>query len=518
MKSLKIFSVCLIALFGMSGCANSWLDQNMTGSSITQEEYESLSNTIVTTVNGIYAYLYTMASSDHDDFGQKAFDIASDIYCGDIAITKQAYGWFEYDAITRNDSRAATMWTTYFSMIMNANAVLRTLDRKPSITDEERGAYAQALALRGFCYSSIANYFSPAAGDYETPAPYGLSRAGSDYDLCPLYTQNDTTKAGLPMDRPLSTVREVRDFIRADLTQAIQIYDEIGFSRSSKLAIDGTLARALLAYNYLQMGWAMQESDEFYPERCYQEAFNTAMDVINSGEYSILSYDEVLTTGFVDVNSHSWMWGLDVTNENKTALASFWGHMDTHTYSYAYSGATKACDRNLYDQLVAEQPGDIRIKWFTSAATKCVNDWKFYDLKRGVTADEIDRNWLNDYVYMRVEEMYLVAAEAAWRAGDLASCRTVLRSLLEERIPDASVVDNWSAQELINKIYLNWRIEMWGEGRGYITFKRFYQDGKTNRTLGDNNFNKERQVQGKGYGTAYLMPSSESSYNPYVSN
>lgn len=515
MKSLKIFSVCLAAVVGLSSCASSWLDHDMTGSAITQEEYDRMDNTTAATVGGIYTYMYVVASSNHDDFGQKAFDISSDLNCGDMVMTAQAYGWFTSDAQGIVTTPAGRMWTRFFSMVMNCNSVLRSLDSKESMTEEERATYALALALRGFAYYSIANYMGPAAGDYTTSSYYGKGGKGPDYDLAPIYTQYDVNEAGLTTEKPLSTVKQVREFVRNDLSEAIKIYDDVNFVRSTKLAIDGNVARALLAYNYLQMAWAMDESDEYNPQRCYEEAYNTAMEVINSGEYSILSYDEVTTTGFVDVNNHSWMWGLDVTNENKGALASFWGHVDTHTYSYAYSGAGKACDEELYKEFAQAYPTDKRLEWF-DPKQKYIPDWKFYDLKRGVKADEIDRDWLNDYVYMRVEEMYLVAAESAYRAGDLSRSRSILKDLLNERLADTTQPDSWNSDQLFNAIYLNWRIEMWGEGRGYITFKRFNQDGKGSRTSGANSFVKNRTITATGFDCQYVMPSSEASYNNEV--
>ena len=44
--------------------------------------------------------------------------------------------------------------------------------------------------------------------------------------------------------------------------------------------------------------------------------------------------------------------------------------------------------------------------------------------------------------------------------------------LLLERINDLSYLDALTGQALKDEIYLQWRIEMWGEGKSYYAMKR----------------------------------------------
>lgn len=515
MKSVKIFSVCLAAVLALSSCASSWLDQELTGGSLTQEEYNSMSNVAVGTVKGIYASMYQYGGG-HDEFGQKCIDIATDLVSSDLAMAAKAYGWFTTDAQRLTSYRTGYIWVYYYDIVKNANAVLRSLDHKTSLTDEEKGAYAQALTMRAYCYYNMANLYGPAAGDVTTPAVYGRKGKGPDYDLVPIYHQDDTTAAGLPREQGLSTLKQVREFVRQDLIEAIDLFEESGYSRSSKLFVNADIARVFLAYNYLQMAWCQTEEDELTPTACYEAAYNAAMEVIDGGAFQILKYDEVLTTGFVDVNHKSWMWGLNVTSENSTGLASFWGQMDVHTYSYAYAGALKGCDSELYAQI---REDDKRKEWF-DANNKYVPDWKFYDLNRGVTADEIDRDWKNDIVYMRIEEAYLIAAEAACRAGKISESKEVLGELLAERFEDASFVDNLGAGELLKEIYMNWRIEMFAEGRALSTWKRFAADGSDYalKNRGSNHFAQpNEEMKAYDYAILYIMPASEANNNNEIS-
>ena len=73
--------------------------------------------------------------------------------------------------------------------------------------------------------------------------------------------------------------------------------------------------------------------------------------------------------------------------------------------------------------------------------------------------------------------MYLILAEASARNNDLETAQEALGALLANRDPEASAtVDELSKDELLEAIYFNWRVEMWGEGRGLMTMKRFKKD------------------------------------------
>lgn len=47
-------------------------------------------------------------------------------------------------------------------------------------------------------------------------------------------------------------------------------------------------------------------------------------------------------------------------------------------------------------------------------------------------------SFLGDYIYMRVEEMYFTAAEAALRLDDLKSARELMNTVMAERDPGYS--------------------------------------------------------------------------------
>ena len=130
-----------------------------------------------------------------------------------------------------------------------------------------------------------------------------------------------------------------------------------------------------------------------------------------------------------------------------------------------------------------------------------------------------DRTWLSDIVFMRMAEIYLIASEAAARNGDDASAKTILLKLLKER----TAADKYSAvetaitdlnhDELLEKIFYNWRVEMWGEGLALTVIKRFKYDNKRSaRSL----FFKEEAIKWDDSRLVYEIPQNETTNNPLI--
>ena len=135
-----------------------------------------------------------------------------------------------------------------------------------------------------------------------------------------------------------------------DLEQAVAAYEFSGETPSSLTMPSVNVARTLLAYAYLNTGE-------------YGKAADMAVAASNNDSHKILPLSQVLTTGFNSVsnNGNNWMWGIDVTLDNSGGLATFWGHMDAYTYSYASVGDFMCIDDTLFSQIPQK---DIRRQWF----------------------------------------------------------------------------------------------------------------------------------------------------------
>ena len=220
------------------------------------------------------------------------------------------------------------------------------------------------------------------------------------------------------------------------------------------------------------------------------------------------------TNGFNNYKTPEFIWAIDITEDITGSLRSFWGHMDIYTYSYAAVGARKGINKYLQDQIPEY---DLRKDWFHPKSGIPWN--KFFSATGKPIGTMADRTWLSDIVFMRMAEIYLIASEAAARNGDDASAKTILLKLLKER----TAADKYSDvetditalghDELLEKIFYNWRVEMWGEGLALTVIKRFKYDNKRSaRSL----FFKEEAIKWDDPRLVYEIPQNETTNNPLI--
>lgn len=549
----KIKNICVVlAAVMLSSCGSSFLDREPAGGTVRQDQFEKFSNTLEGSMRGIYAMLYKFSSQDA--FGERSIDMYGDILCGDMALTAFAYGWFYCDENGEsNTDRTDYLWGYYYGILHNLNNVIRLVNEQTDVTDRvERfglpnvydsrngmfytiaasdtlakysqteakvaGLYAEALTMRGYVTQQLIFFYCKTTEEILHGArPY----TWETYPTFPIYTE--TTK---DTDNPgYAHLKDTYEFLENDLQTSIAYFEAFAqaLSRQSKLAVDINVARAVLAYSYLNKAdaQAAPTSDDYRIP--YEQALRYATDIIHSGAYRIMRNSEVLSTGFNDIHHDSWMWGQDVTTETSTGLGSFFGQVDIHSYSYSWAGDTKVCDKNLYDAIPA---WDIRKKWFNTGAAnstfRLCPDGKFFSAKcpLSTSAEDIDRDWLSDNVFMRYESVYLIAAEAACRLGKYDEAKIYLTTITDERLAssDESVTAAYDAYKsalnaanLLEQITFNWRLEMWGEGYGLQTFRRLTKQVRR----GANHLCHPGAVEDFDNGNyLIIIPSNEFVYNP----
>ena len=119
---------------------------------------------------------------------------------------------------------------------------------------------------------------------------------------------------------------------------------------------------------------------------------------------------------------------------------------------------------------------------------------------------------------MRIDEFYLLNAEANAHQGNDNQAKESLKKLLAQRFKNAGdygYVDNLSGQSLLNEIYLQTRIEMWGEGKSYLAMKR----NKATITRGENHlFFAGAQFPYNSDKLSLKIPQAETINNPNLNN
>lgn len=441
MKKILTFSILSAVAFNLTACKKDFLNTSPT-------EVVSTAPADVR-LNGLYLMTYqtgTGGTSGHTDFGQKNVDICTDMLCGDMALLATNYRQYQDVANLKatqqpSDNYNYIPWRYYYRLIYEANKSIAELANPKN--NSEKYTLAQFRALRGYAYFYLMQIFTT---KYEPN-----SRTNS----IPLYTTADI------VSKPRVKQSEVYAQIISDLEFAVT--NLAGFTRSKKGMIDKYVAEGLLAYTYAAMG-------------NNQKVAELAQDIINNSGYPLTTREQIFydtTTkkggGFNDVETKSWMWGVDLITENSFDLKSWWGMIDIYTYSYAWAGDGKAMDDKLYAQI---RTNDIRKKQFNR---DLLPSNKFFAPDRVIGGQ---RKISTDYIYMRVDEFYLLAAEALAKLGQDAQAKTIYKKLLKLRYPEATAttdiayVDALTNAQLQDDIYLNTRIELWGEGKSYFAMKR----------------------------------------------
>ena len=485
-KIIKLILVATLLVVTYS-CEDGFLEKEPSEFITTQQIADAASqnpDVIKGTMTGIYALTFetgTGGTGGHDDFGQKAYDIFGDMLSGDMALSVSTYGWYRASITELQATQDYTfldnyqVWRYYYRIIRSANTVIDALGGNDAIPelDENKYLLGQAKVMRAHSYFYLTQYFQNS---------YNPSQA-----ILPIYDDL------LDQNGPKVLASEIYDLIQSDLLSAISLMD--GFNRATKTEVNQSIAKAVLAYTYAAMGMDL-------------EAKNLTGEIIASGEFTLMNSTEVLG-GFNDVNTSGWMWGVDLNEATELGLVSWWGQIDYFSYSYAAFGDAKSIDADLYAAIPAD---DVRKGQFYDAAFELLPIGKFYDENRVRYGS---RPVFADYVYMRVAEMYLLNAETAARSGDEGTAKISLKALLSQRLPDVTYVDGLSGQALLDEIYLQTRIELWGEGKVYLALKR----NKETTTRGPNHLSLVGEtISYDDERLTFEIPESEIQNNPFIDN
>lgn len=453
MKKIYLFLAAFIFI-AIAGCKKSYLETKPSDGVPIEQIFSQLSS-VYAALNGSvkeqFAFSTGSAAGPHDAFGQKSYDLASDLMGNDMVVHSQGYGWFNRDYnytefLNANEGRQCDLaWYLYYDIIRQANTILTYLDNVTNATQADKDAIkGEALGIRAYCYFYLINYFQQS------------------------YKGNEL-KPGVPLVIDLSldnvgrgTVQAVYDQMVADLTLAETLLT--GKPRVDKSHIDVSVVRGFRARVALLM-------EDWPTAASYAQSARQGYTLMVGTEYTDMS-------AFSSVGNAEWMWGSIIPDAEATIYASFFSHMDINTGGYAALGGQKKITKDLYDQIPAT---DIRKSVWTAPGSGSGANVEYNQVKFQVPDPG---SWAADYLYMRAAEMYLIEAEALSRDGGDGPAQTVLQNLIITRNPsyDASI---FSGAALLNEILLQRRIELWGEGFALMDIKRLNQG--LNRPTGPDN-------------------------------
>ena len=453
----KIFKYLFIGLFGvacLTSCNSELLETEptdaMSGSTFMSDATKAL-----IPLNGIYRSMYTAGWSTtgntHQCFGISAYNLMGEVMGDDFIMGAQGSGWFWFDAaynvkgrFTSSSWRSYDLWMAYYTWIANANYIIAAEETMEGSSEDVGYVIGQAYAIRAYSYFMLAQTFA---------RNYNFSS-----DPCvPIYNEPTMTST---TGKARSSVAEVYAQIDSDIDHAIEL-----------------LAKSKAQRHPSHMGYAVAQglkSRICLVEEKWDAALAAAKEAIATSGCRILPVNQWMGTNSVD--AANVMWGAQIVSDQTGMYASFFAHM---SQDIAYGQrAPKQISSWLYNKMSAT---DTRRAWwdpndadFSSANGFIQHKFDFADLQ----------TWMGDYIWMRVEEMYLNAAEAACHKGDDATAKQYLMDLMSQRDPNYSTNKTGNAlatittQEtgsLLEEILLQRRIELWGEDGRIYTIRRLHQ-------------------------------------------
>ena len=453
-KLFKYMFVGTLACGMLASCAEDSLETAPT-TSMSGTSLMANGNAALVPLNGIYRSMYSAGWSTggntHQCFGISAYNLMADVMGEDMIMGAQGSGWFWFDCVynvkaryTTTSWRSYDLWNAYYTWISNANYILAAEETMEG-TSEERGyALGQAYAIRAYSYYMLAQSFARTYKGHESEP------------CCPIYTEPTTADTE---GQPRSTVQQVYDLIVSDMNKALEYLE--GTSRKHISHIGYDVALGLQARIALTMeDWATAKS--------------AAEAAIAASGCKILPVESFMGTN--DADAANVMWAADIIADQSGMYASFFSHMSTGV-SYG-SSARKQINKELYAKMGAT---DSRLAWWDP--TDSGNGEGGYQQKKFEFSDL--QTWMGDYIWMRVEEMYLTAAEAACRMGDEATAKQHLMALMSQRDKSytcdhlsgtamGKLTNDWTGS-LLEEITIQRRIELWGEAGRIYDIRRYKQ-------------------------------------------
>ena len=412
-------------------------------------------------LNGIYRSMRTAGWSTtgntHQCFGIMAYSLAAEVMGDDMIIAALGSGWFWYDAsynvkgrYTSTAWRSHDLWNAYYTWIANANYLLN-ISQSMTGTDANY-IKGQAYAIRAYSYFMLAQWFA-------------RTYVGHEDDPCvPLFDSKDFDGS---THAYRATVAQVYEQIDNDIDMAVSLLNGTTQQRPDHIGYAVALG--------LRARIALVEED-------WNMAYNSASNAISASGKSVLDVSDFM--GVNDATAGNVMWGAQIPADNVGMYASLWAHMCTDK---AYGQrAPKQISKWLYNKMSAN---DSRQAWWTENNTGVGSDARVqakFNVKEGT-------EWEGDYIYMRVEEMYLTAAEAACRLGRTSAAKNNLNALMSKRVPgytcnktgtSLGTLTNEETGSLLEEIILQRRIELWGEDGRILTIRRLRQGLERNANDG----------------------------------
>lgn len=473
MKALnKILATAFTGLL-LVGCND--LDTEPFGSTITSDQKDQVYgndptmieagvNSIATSFNSFMK----ISGSNHNDFGYPSIMLQLDHRGSDLRSIETGYNWFTNQLMfwdnTPSSFGPSNVWINMYDQIYTANAVLKGID--PETEDPTEQFYmAQALAFRAYDYFVLAQLFQ-------------FNYVGNQEKLCvPIVTDLNAEEVATAGGIKRSTVEEVYTQIYADIDKAINLLEATSVAPES--------GRAGKKFISLATAYGIRARINLTTQK-WTAAANDAAAAIAKTTATPYARAEVSKPSFASADDNSWMWAIVIEEGDRvvtSGIVNWPSHMGSLNYGYASVGAWRSCNKALYKSIPNT---DVRKGWWVDEDGKSANlntEQQTYIDDAGVDPytqvkfapykDEIYTSTnANDIPLMRVEEMYLILAEAQAMGTSAATGAETLAGFVQRYRDSYYTIEAATAEEVQAEVYRQRRIELWGEGLSYFDILR----------------------------------------------
>ena len=417
-------------------------------------------------------------SGEHWDFGYPTIALAMDALTCDVAVNEYGYdsgalNWrVAGGALSDTGNLPDYVWMFFYRQIMLANNTLISLNSEGDGSDVDelsanaKSAVGQMLAFRGMAYLMLSRIFE-----------YKGELSGAFVGLTVPYIDQHTTESEARNNPRVAHNEMYNDVIVRDLTNALEYLD--GYKRSDKTEIDQSVVYGLLARTYLTMEeWSKAA-----------EAARKAIDLSGAKLLTESQWTDS-ATGFNSMSAPSWMWAVHMTSDDDVVQTGIcnWASFMASEATFGYCGTSNAASAKCIDAALYAKIPDTdwrKQSWLdpdrskfeyqlaqSEAWAESVYDYTNIKFRPGNgNTSEYLVGAVVDFPMMRVEEMYLIEAEAKAMGGNASEGKTLLETFAKTR-NSAYVCAASDAKGIQDEIFLQRQIELWGEGHIVFDYKR----------------------------------------------
>lgn len=401
-------------------------------------------------LRGISGGIYTSLSDlQADDFIMLS---ASGNYYG---------GTFDWTFNNKDNDDQTAIWSANYGFIASCNNVINNIGKIEPGSDAEKVELDQILGeahlLRAMAYHNLVLFF---AKDYEPET------AASDPGL-PIFKE-----VNVDLKPARASLQATYEFIYEDLATARSLMTN---ADPSRYLTNSAIKDYFLTTDALDLFEARVD----LCAHKYQEALDLCAGL--EGKYPLETTAEGLANMWLnDQGSEILFQTYESKDERGNSNAGvFLGY--NATYSNAY-GVSVYIPWYMLSAEWIESVDDDDIRWDSSVMVGYTPN---FSLGRFVSVAMLNKNpgnpalkkstsdFYNTAKLLRAPEIYLIAAEAAYRLGDETTAKTYLNALHHDA-RQASMVRS-SGESLFKAIQNEWRVEYIGEGMRLPALKRWHE-------------------------------------------